>query len=319
MDFGSQHWMQSFNNALQSYGGDADWGKGGGGMAPMVNPGGKGMGPPGGMPGGPPGMGMGMLQMGSGGMPPMGMPPMSFGGKNGGSPPMQMPPQNGMGQLSDFFGGKFPVSAGNNGGSPPMQMPNGMGGTPLPSMPNGMSGGMPLPGMGGTPLPNGGMPSMNGMSNGGSKPDMFSGGWSHGEDGGHDDGPALARGSDKGASEKAIKFRADNNLTVKSGGDYAVPDPFVTWDDCKGHIPDRMLQVMAQFEKPTCIQAQGWPVALQGLDMVGIAKTGSGKTLGFLIPAYVLMERGKLPNKPREGPSVLVLAPTRELATQIQA
>ena len=35
-----------------------------------------------------------------------------------------------------------------------------------------------------------------------------------------------------------------------------VPDPFVTWDDCKGHIPDRMLQVMAQFEKPTCIQAQ---------------------------------------------------------------
>jgi ATP-dependent RNA helicase DDX5/DBP2 len=306
-------------------------------MAPMVvNPGGKGMGPPGGMPGGgmgppgmsPPGMGMGMPQMGSGGMPPMGMPPMSFGGKNGGSPPMQMPPQNGMGQLSDFFGGKFPVSAGNNGGSPPMQMPNGMGGTPLPSMPNGMPGGMPsmngmsggtpLPGMGGTPLPNGGMPAMNGMSNGGSKPDMFGGGWSHGEDGGHDDGPSLARGSDKGASEKAIKFRAENNLTVKSGGDYAVPDPFVTWDDCKGHIPDRMLQVMAQFEKPTCIQAQGWPVALQGLDMVGIAKTGSGKTLGFLIPAYVLMERGKLPNKPREGPSVLVLAPTRELATQIQ-
>merc|ERR1719421_2646215 len=113
------------------------------------------------------------------------MPPMSFAGKNGGSPPMQMPPQNGMGQLSDFFGGKFPVSAGNNGGSPPMQMPNGMGGTPLPSMPNGMPGGMPsmngmsggtpLPGMGGTPLPNGGMPAMNGMSNGG--------GWSHGDDG----------------------------------------------------------------------------------------------------------------------------------------
>merc|ERR1719487_2330758 len=170
---------------------------------------------------------------------------------------------------------------------------------------------------GGTPLP-----SMNGMGmNGGSKPaeDSYGGGgggagWSHGDE----DGPAYKASSDAQASEKAKKFRAENNLTVKSGGDYDVPEPFVTWDDCKGHIPDRMLAVMAQFEKPTCIQAQGWPVALQGLDMVGIAKTGSGKTLGFLIPAYVLMERGKLPNRPREGPSVLVLAPTRELATQIQ-
>jgi ATP-dependent RNA helicase DDX5/DBP2 len=179
---------------------------------------------------------------------------------------------------------------------------------------------------GGTPLP-----SMNGMGmNGGSKPaeDSYGGGgggagWSHGDE----DGPAYKASSatasftasDAQASEKAKEFRTENNLTVKSGGDYEVPEPFVTWDDCKGHIPDRMLAVMAQFEKPTCIQAQGWPVALQGLDMVGIAKTGSGKTLGFLIPAYVLMERGKLPNRPREGPSVLVLAPTRELATQIQA
>merc|ERR1719305_81111 len=196
---------------------------------------------------------------------------------------MQMPPMNG------FAGGK--------------------GGTPLPQM----SMQTPLPG-GGTPLPN--MSMMNGMSNGASKhepEDSYGGGWSHG-----DEGPALQGGSDAQASEKAKKYRAENNLTVKSGGEYTVPEPFATWDDCKGHIPDRMLSVMACFEKPTCIQAQGWPVALQGLDMVGIAKTGSGKTLGFLIPAYVLMERGKLPNKPREGPSVLVLAPTRELATQIQ-
>ena len=44
-----------------------------------------------------------------------------------------------------------------------------------------------------------------------------------------------------------------------------VPDPFMTWDLCKGKIPDRTLEVMAVFEKPTCIQAQVWPIALGGL------------------------------------------------------
>lgn len=49
---------------------------------------------------------------------------------------------------------------------------------------------------------------------------------------------------------------------------------------------------------------------------MGIAKTGSGKTLGYLIPGFVHLKR--LRNNPRVGPTVLVLAPTRELATQIQ-
>lgn len=73
----------------------------------------------------------------------------------------------------------------------------------------------------------------------------------------------------------------------------------------------------ANFEKPTAIQAQGWPVALCGRDLIGLAETGSGKTLAFLLPSVVhinaqpLLERG-------DGPIVLVLAPTRELAVQIQ-
>lgn len=41
------------------------------------------------------------------------------------------------------------------------------------------------------------------------------------------------------------------------------------------------------FTKPTAIQSQGWPVALSGRDMVGIAETGSGKTLSFLLPAII--------------------------------
>ena len=72
-----------------------------------------------------------------------------------------------------------------------------------------------------------------------------------------------------------------------------------------------------QFTEPTAIQSQGWPIALSGLDLVGIAMTGSGKTLAYLLPAIIhinhqpYLERG-------DGPIVLVLAPTRELAQQIQ-
>ena len=72
----------------------------------------------------------------------------------------------------------------------------------------------------------------------------------------------------------------------------------------------------AGFASPTPIQAQTWPIALQNRDIVAIAKTGSGKTLGYLIPAFMLLRFCR--NNPQNGPTVVVLAPTRELATQIQ-
>ncbi|KAG6484856.1 hypothetical protein ZIOFF_053381 [Zingiber officinale] len=73
---------------------------------------------------------------------------------------------------------------------------------------------------------------------------------------------------------------------------------------------------LAGFSSPTPIQAQTWPVALQNRDIVAIAKTGSGKTLGYLIPAFIHLRCCR--NNPQFGPTVLVLAPTRELASQIQ-
>lgn len=72
----------------------------------------------------------------------------------------------------------------------------------------------------------------------------------------------------------------------------------------------------AGFSSPTPIQAQSWPIALQSRDIVAIAKTGSGKTLGYLIPGFIHIKRCR--NNSRMGPTVLVLSPTRELATQIQ-
>ncbi|KAL3813805.1 hypothetical protein ACJIZ3_015073 [Penstemon smallii] len=70
------------------------------------------------------------------------------------------------------------------------------------------------------------------------------------------------------------------------------------------------------FSAPTPIQAQSWPIALQGRDIVAIAKTGSGKTLGYLMPGFVHLRQRR--NNTKLGPTVLVLSPTRELATQIQ-
>lgn len=78
-----------------------------------------------------------------------------------------------------------------------------------------------------------------------------------------------------------------------------------------------ILQVLkAGFSAPTPIQAQSWPIALQSRDIVAVAKTGSGKTLGYLIPGFIHLKRTR--KNPQLSPTVLVLSPTRELATQIQ-
>lgn len=62
------------------------------------------------------------------------------------------------------------------------------------------------------------------------------------------------------------------------------------------------LEVIARlgFVEPTPIQAQGWPMALKGRDLVGIAETGSGKTLSYLLPALVHISA-----QPRLGQYVL--------------
>lgn len=95
------------------------------------------------------------------------------------------------------------------------------------------------------------------------------------------------------------------------------PKPITEFDEID--IPDYVMNEIEKqgFQKPTPIQAQGWPIALSGQNMVGVAKTGSGKTLGYMLPAIVHINHQK-PDPSIRGPLVLVLAPTRELAQQIQ-
>ncbi|KAG0673254.1 ATP-dependent RNA helicase dbp2 [Pichia californica] len=110
------------------------------------------------------------------------------------------------------------------------------------------------------------------------------------------------------------QFRQDNEMTIEG---HDIPRPITTFKEAG--FPDYVLkEVLAEgFEKPTGIQCQGWPMALSGRDMVGIAATGSGKTLSYCLPAIVHINAQPL-LKPGDGPIVLVLAPTRELAVQIQ-
>ncbi|GFO54146.1 ATP-dependent RNA helicase RhlE [Geomonas sp. Red276] len=69
------------------------------------------------------------------------------------------------------------------------------------------------------------------------------------------------------------------------------------------------------YSAPTPIQAQSIPLALEGKDLIGSAQTGTGKTASFVLPA---LERLLVPSAARgKGPRVLVLTPTRELATQV--
>ncbi|GJU68238.1 ATP-dependent RNA helicase-like protein DB10 isoform X1, partial [Tanacetum coccineum] len=74
--------------------------------------------------------------------------------------------------------------------------------------------------------------------------------------------------------------------------------------------------LQAGFTALTPIQAQSWPIALQSRDVVAVAKTGSEKTMAYLIPGFRMLK--VTCNNPKMGPTVLVLSPTRELATQIQ-
>lgn len=122
--------------------------------------------------------------------------------------------------------------------------------------------------------------------------------------------PAVAARSE----EEVLKFRRDNAITI-AGHD--VPKPVTTFDEA-GFPAYVMSQVKAQgFAKPTPIQSQGWPMALSGRDVVGIAETGSGKTLTYCLPSIVHINAQPLLAQ-GDGPIVLVLAPTRELAVQIK-
>ncbi len=85
-----------------------------------------------------------------------------------------------------------------------------------------------------------------------------------------------------------------------------------TLEDFK--IKKQLLNALSDlgFDKPTPIQQESYSIILGGSDFVGIAQTGTGKTIAYLLP---ILQDLKYSDQPQ--PRVLVLAPTRELVVQI--
>lgn len=70
------------------------------------------------------------------------------------------------------------------------------------------------------------------------------------------------------------------------------------------------------YTAPTSIQAQAIPAIMSGRDVIGVAKTGSGKTIAFLLPVFRHI-KDQRPLEQMEGPMAIIMTPTRELAVQI--
>merc|ERR1740121_3451564 len=106
---------------------------------------------------------------------------------------------------------------------------------------------------------------------------------------------------------------------ITATGNGYIPKPWTRFEDVQasGKVEQALLDPMlrAGFATPTSIQSYSWAIGCEGRDMIGVAKTGSGKTLAFLLPAFSQM----LTERMRGGPLMLVMAPTRELACQIDA
>jgi len=80
-------------------------------------------------------------------------------------------------------------------------------------------------------------------------------------------------------------------------------------------LRDELLRAIADagFTEPTPIQRQAVPILFQGHDLIGVAETGTGKTLAYLLPILQQFETGK------HDPQAVVICPTRELALQVAA
>ncbi|GAA5829437.1 hypothetical protein JCM11251_005051 [Rhodosporidiobolus azoricus] len=113
-------------------------------------------------------------------------------------------------------------------------------------------------------------------------------------------------------------FREDFNISARGGH---IPLPLRSWTESS--IPKQILEAIDEigYKEPSPIQRQAIPIGLRNRDLIGIAETGSGKTAAFTIPMLSYIAR--LPplddTNRSQGPYALVLAPTRELAQQIEA
>lgn len=117
-------------------------------------------------------------------------------------------------------------------------------------------------------------------------------------------------------------FREDFLITTRSSGSTPSPLPARDWSEMG--LPSQLMRLVrdvARYDRPSPIQMAAIPVGLAHRDCIGLAETGSGKTAAFVLPTLTrIMDLPRMtPDIAVGGPYALVLAPTRELALQIEA
>ncbi|CAI4226641.1 unnamed protein product [Auanema sp. JU1783] len=112
------------------------------------------------------------------------------------------------------------------------------------------------------------------------------------------------------------QFRKRRGISVEGEN---IPPPIGSFLEMR--FPRAIVSALKgkNIKTPTAIQVQGIPVGLSGRDMIGIASTGSGKTLTFVLPLvmFCLEQEKAIPFERGEGPYGLIIVPSRELAKQI--
>ncbi|GFG30573.1 hypothetical protein Cfor_10491 [Coptotermes formosanus] len=126
-----------------------------------------------------------------------------------------------------------------------------------------------------------------------------------------------------GSGNTGINFNKYEDIPVEATGDN-VPDHIVSFDDVQMTEIISNNIALARYDKPTPVQKYAIPIIMARRDLMACAQTGSGKTAAFLVPILNQMyERGPQQaninpyGRRKQYPLGLVLAPTRELATQI--
>merc|ERR1712176_386456 len=116
-----------------------------------------------------------------------------------------------------------------------------------------------------------------------------------------------------------MAHRETVQISVKCESPSVAVPPILQFSQLDGVLPSYVTGSLANMgiQSPMPIQQQTMPFLLSGFDLIGIAKTGSGKTMAFLLPALAHLEREGPMSYGEISPTALILCPVRELAVQI--